>query len=346
MGYFVELKSLLKYFSFIGIAICIFPTSPCLAKEQKAASPKAIPFEVKGCINLLKERDFKAAIDMCKQATSKYPKNKYAWYGLGKAYSEMGEMKLAVSAFKRELALVPKEERIRVYSELSVTYMKMADVNNVIVCTNKILASEASSTDKWMYSKSSLFYLASMYSNQEKYKESLYYWDTAIGLMDKLTGDEYFYLNAAHTAKLAGDYPRALSYLLELPGPMKQRDNGIEIKLACQKADIYRLLKNYNKAEEKLNDALKIIQDCRGKELYNLADMRRFLDIEEATTYVFWGRLHYDKQDSNKAREYMRRAYDLVSPYKDLDSIGRQQAEYIQKEITLLETDDDRRRPR
>ena len=329
----------------IIVTICLSLSAPCLAKEQKKVNPQAIPFEVNGCFNLVNQGDFQAAVEMCKQATTKYPKNKYAWHSLGKAYSGMREYKLAAVAFKKELAFVPKEEALQVYSDLCGVYQRSDDINNVIVYTNKILASNVSKEDKWSYAHSHLYYLAANYLNQEKYRASLKYWDIAIGLMNKsnIHSNKSFFLHASQTAKRFGDYPRALAYLLELTGTIRQDDLSYA-SLSFQIGDIYRLMRNYDKAEENLSDAIDIIQGRRKKELNVTGDMKRFLDEQEATTYLFWGWLCHDKRENDKAKDYMKRAYDLIAKYKDLDPMGHRQEEYVLKEVNFLEKGDESQR--
>ncbi len=77
------------------------------------------------CFNYLNAGDYQRSIEAGKLAVKQYPNNTDAYFCLGKAYTETGQLNLAIDSFKKaEMYARTDKDLMYIYNWLGINYQE------------------------------------------------------------------------------------------------------------------------------------------------------------------------------------------------------------------------------
>ncbi|RMH06669.1 MAG: hypothetical protein D6699_02120 [Aquificota bacterium] len=93
------------------------------------------------CYTYLDAGDYRRAIEVGNQAVKRYPKNVDAYLCLGAAYTETGQIDLAIENFKKAEAYAKSDKDLMyIYSFLGLNYQRKDDLDNALLYHSKSLS--------------------------------------------------------------------------------------------------------------------------------------------------------------------------------------------------------------
>jgi tetratricopeptide (TPR) repeat protein len=274
--------------------------------------------EIDACINFLKAGDYKKAIEAGKLAVQKYPENSAAYYCLGEAYYNVGELNLAYENMKKAESLTNnKEDLIHIYNRIGLILLNMDNLDDAILYFMKSLIS-AKELNNIDMQASILNNIANVYYSKGELDKALSYLEESLSLQTNEKEKAVTYSNIANIYSGKGNYQKAIQYFrkaIEIDEKYGDYRNVSIYKLNL--GNTYREMKDYENAEKYLSEGLEGVKKVGDKNW-------------EATGYLYFGWLYRDKGDKKTAREYFTRAYNL---YKSIGAEGYAQDVLNEMEI-------------
>jgi tetratricopeptide (TPR) repeat protein len=263
--------------------------------------------EIEACRIFFKAGDYKRAIEVGKLAVKKYPKNSDAYYCLGKAYYEVGELKLAYENLKKAESLTSnKKELMYIYNKIGQILSRMGYLEDAFLYYSRSLslAKDLNNTD---LQASILNNIAGIYKDKGELDKALSYYEESLSLERNEKEKATIFNNIAVIYYAIGDYQKAVKYLQKAIEIDEKYGNYHEVaRDKLNLGDTYRKMKDYEKAEKYLFEGLEGVKKVGDKSW-------------EAIGYRNLGWLYRDKGDKKTAREYLTRAYNL---YKSIGAEG------------------------
>ncbi|MBX0310870.1 MAG: tetratricopeptide repeat protein, partial [Sulfurihydrogenibium sp.] len=262
---------------------------------------------IDACWTFNKAGDYKRAIEAGKLAVKKYPKNLDAYYCLGEAYYNIGELQLAYKNMEKAKRLTNKKEDLMyIYNKIGLILKEMGCLNAALLYHSKSLslAKELGDTDM---QGAILNNIAMIYKNKGELDKALSYYEESLSLRTNEKDKATTYNNIATVYDNKGDYQKAVEYFqkaIEIHEKYGDYHSASHDKLNL--GDTYRKMKDYENAEKYLSEGLEGVKKVGDK-------------FWEAYGYWCFGSLYRDKGDKKTAREYYTRAYNL---YKSIGAKG------------------------
>jgi len=261
--------------------------------------------EISKCWEFLGAWEFRKAIEAGKLAVEKYPKNSDAYYCLGEAYINVGELKLAYENMKKAESLTNnKKDLMYIYNKIGEILDMAHYFDDALVYYNKSLNLAKDLNDKNMQGVILKNIADVYYYNKKEFDKALDYYEKSLkNLQTNKNFKADIYTNAAFIYKKKGNYQKAVKYFLkaiEIDEEYKDYDRVSKNKLNI--GNTYREMGDYSNAEKYL---LEVVEDT-------IKRRNRWL---EAISYRYLGWLYRDKGDKKAARDYYNRAYNL---FKDM----------------------------
>jgi tetratricopeptide (TPR) repeat protein len=272
------------------------------------------------CWNFNKAGDYKRAIEAGKLAVKKDPYNSDAYYCLGKAYFNIGELKSAYENMKKAESLTNnKKDLMYIYNQIGLILDKMGYSNDALLYHSRSLslAKDLGNTDM---QATLLNNIANVYYNKGELDKALSYYEESLSLRTNEKDKAVTYNNIANTYDKKGDYQKAVEYLqkaIEIDEKYGDYHGASIDKLNL--GNTYRKMKDYENAEKYLSEGLEGVKKVGDK-------------YWEAVGYWYFGNLYRDKGDKKTAKEYYTRAYNL---YKSIGAEGYAQG--VLADIQALE---------
>jgi len=275
--------------------------------------------EVDACFNFNIAGDYKRAIEASQLAIKRYPYNADAYYCLGYAYYNIGELKLAYENMKKALSLTNNiKELMDIYNQIGMILTSMGYLDDALVYYNRSLNLAMDLGDTHMQA-ASLSNIAGIYDHKGELDKALSYYEESLNLTTNEKRKATTYNNIALLYDKKGDYQKAVEYFhkaIEIDERYGGYHRASLIKLNL--GAIYIEMKDYENAEKYLSEGLegvKMIGDKYG----------------EATGYEDLAWLYEDKGDKKTAKENYERAYNLFK------SIGAEKdAQDVLKEMKKI----------
>jgi tetratricopeptide (TPR) repeat protein len=271
-----------------------------LALKNKAYAETPID----ACINFNKAGDYKRAIEAGKLAVKKYPKNSDAYYCLGRAYFNIGELKLAYENMKKAESLTnKKEDLMHIYNKIGLILYKMGNLDDALLYQEKSL-SLAKELNDTKGQATVLIDIANIYLSKRELDKAVNYYNQSLDLQTGEKEKANIYLIIAAILLIKGDYQKTFENLqkaIEMFEKSGDYRNASMVKLNL--GAFYIRVKDYNNAEKYLSEGLEGVKNVGDKHW-------------EAMGYKFFGMLYRDKGDKKTAKEYYVRAYDLFKSIK------------------------------
>jgi tetratricopeptide (TPR) repeat protein len=251
------------------------------------------------CQTFIEAGNYKRAIEAGKLAVKKYPKDAEAYFCLGKAYYNVGELELAYKNMKKAESLTNNKKGLMyIYNKIGMILDGMGYSNDALLYYSKSLslAKDLGNTDM---QAATLNNIALIYSNKGELDKALSYYEESLSLT---TNEKYkapTYNNIALIYDKKGDYQKATQYFqkaIEINEKYGDYHGTSIAKLNL--GNTYRKMKDYENAERYLSEGLEGVKKVGDK-------------YWEAIGYEYLGRLYRDKGDKKTAREYFTRAYNL-----------------------------------
>jgi tetratricopeptide (TPR) repeat protein len=251
------------------------------------------------CWNFNKAGDYKRAIEAGKLAVKKDPNSVGAYYCLGNAYYNVGELKLAYENMKKAESLTNnKKDLMYIYNQIGMILDGMGYLDDALLYYSRSLslAKDLGNTDM---QATLLNNIALIYENKGELDKALSYYEESLSLM---TNEKYkapTYNNIAIIYYKKGDYQKTVEYsqkAIEIDEKYGDYHNVSMHKLNL--GAFYIKMKDYENAEKYLSEGLEDVKKIGDK-------------YWEATGYEYFGRLYGDKGDKKTAKEYYTRAYNL-----------------------------------
>jgi tetratricopeptide (TPR) repeat protein len=251
------------------------------------------------CFNFNDAGDYKRAIEAGQSAIKKYPKNSDAYYCLGEAYYNIGELKLAYENMKKAESLTNnKKDLMYIYNYTGLILYNMGYLDDALLYYSRSLslAKDLGNTDM---QATLLNNIANVYYSKGELDKALSYYEESLSLRTNEKDKAPTYNNIAIIYYKKDDYQKAVEYLqkaIEIDEKYEDYHNASIHKLNL--GDTYRKMKDYENAEKYLSEGLESVKKVGDK-------------YWEAHGYWYFGELYIDKGDKKTAREYYTRAYNL-----------------------------------
>ena len=255
--------------------------------------------EIDACWNFNKAGDYKRAIEAGKSAIKKYPKNSEAYFCLGRAYFNAGELNLAYENMKKAESLTSnKKDLMYIYNWTGSILKGMGNLDDALLYYSKSLSLAKDLGNTAMQAKL-LNNIASIYDDKGELDKALSYYEESLSLKTDEQHKATTYSNIAIIYDKKGDYQKAVEYFqkaIEIYEKYGDYRSVSAVKLSL--GDTYRKIKDYENAEKYLSEGLEGVKKIGDKHL-------------EAVGYDYFGWLYRDKGDKKTASEYFIRENDL-----------------------------------
>jgi tetratricopeptide (TPR) repeat protein len=254
---------------------------------------------IDACINFIKAGDHKRAIEAGKLAVKKYPKNSDAYYCLGEAYFNIGELKSTYENMKKAESLTNnKKDLMYIYNKIGLILYNMGYLDDALLYYSRSLslAKDLGNTDM---QATLLNNIAMIYDDKGELDKALSYYEESLNLTTNEKDKVNTYNNIALIYSEKGDYQKTVEYFqkaIEIAEKYGDYHKGSMLKLNL--GDTYRKMKDYENAEKYLSEGLEGVKKVGDK-------------YWEAVGYNYFGWLYRDKGDKKTARDYLTRAYNL-----------------------------------
>jgi tetratricopeptide (TPR) repeat protein len=275
---------------------------------------------IDACWTFNKAGDYKRAIEAGKLAVKKYPNSAGAYYCLGEAYDNIGELKLAYDNMKKAESLTNnKKDLIYIYNQIGLILNRMGYLDDALLYYSRSL-SLAKDLGNTAMQASILSNIADIYDKKGELDKALSYYQESLSLQANENYKARTYNNIAFIYDEKGDYQKAVEYLQKaIEIGEKYGDYHDVSKDKLNLGDTYRRMKDYENAEKYLSEGLEGVIKIGDK-------------YWEAAGYVYLAWLYIDKGEKRIAKEYYTRAYDI---FKSIGAVGKGQ--YILNEMKKLD---------
>jgi tetratricopeptide (TPR) repeat protein len=251
------------------------------------------------CINFIKAGDYKRAIEAGKLAVKKYPKNSRAYYCLGYAYYNVGELKLAYKNLKKAEGLTNnKKDLMYVYNKIGQVLNNMGKLDDALLYYNRSLSLARELGDTYMQA-SVLNNIAYIFDLKGEPNKAIGYYEESLSLQTNEKDKATTYNNIAVIYYNKGDYQKAVEYYqkaIEIDEKYGNYHGVSQDKLNL--GETYRKMKDYENAEKYLSEGLEGVKKVGDK-------------YWEATGWMSSGQLFEDKGDKKTALGCYILAYKL-----------------------------------
>ncbi len=275
---------------------------------------------IDACVNFIKAGDYKRAIEAGKLAVKKYPKNSDAYFCLGSAYYNVGELKLAYENMKKAESLTNnKEDLMYIYNWIGMILERMGYLDDALLYFSRSLslAKDLGNTDM---QADLLNNIAMIYHNKGELDKALSYYEESLSLQTNEKDKAATYNNIADIYNKKDDYQKAVEYFKKaIEIAEKYGDYHGVSKWKLNLGGTYIEMKDYENAEKYLSEGLEGVKKVGDK-------------YWEAYGYWYFGLLYRDKGDKKTAKEYFTRAYNL---FKSIGAEG--DAQGVLNEIKKLD---------
>jgi len=278
------------------------------------------------CVNFIKAGDYKKAIEAGKLAVKKDPYNSVAYFCLGSAYYNVGELKLAYENMKKAESLTNnKKDLVYIYNQIGVILEEMGYLDDALLYYSKSLslAKDLGNTDMQAVLLNNI---AIIYGYKGELDKALSYYEESLSLQtnEKDKAATYNNIAIAYIYNKKDDYQKAVEYFKKaIEIAEKYGDYHDVSKRKLNLGDTYRRMKDYENAEKYLSEGFEGVKKVGDK-------------YSEATGYLYFGLLYIiDKEDVKSAKEYFTRAYNL---FKSIGVEGNAQfVLYVLNEMKKLD---------
>ena len=267
--------------------------------------------EIDACFNFIEAGDYKRAIEAGQSAIKKYPYNVKAYFCLGYAYRNVGELKSAYDTMKKAESLANnKEVLMYIYNEIGLILYRMNRLDDALLYFNKSLSLTKDLGNTAMQADL-LNIIAGIYNYKGEIDKALSYFEESLSLKTNEKDKVAIYNNIALIYSKKGDYQKAVEYFqkaIEINEKYGDYHQASQSKLSL--GVIYREMKDYENAEKYLSEGLEGVKKVGDKNW-------------EVVGYWDFGLLYRDKGDKKTAKEYFTRAYNL---FKSIGAEGYAQS--------------------
>jgi len=171
---------------------------------------------IDACFNFNKAGDYKRAIEAGKLAVKKDSYNSDAYFCLGMAYYNVGELKLAYENMKKAESLTNnKEDLMYIYNWIGLILDKMHYLDDALLYYSRSL-SLAKDLGNTAAQASLLNNIAVIYDNKGELDKALSYFEESLSLKTDEEDKAVTYNNIARIYDKKGDYQKAVEYLKKL----------------------------------------------------------------------------------------------------------------------------------
>ncbi|MGC8735079.1 MAG: tetratricopeptide repeat protein, partial [bacterium] len=171
--------------------------------------------EIDDCNTYIDAGDYQRAIEAGKKVVKLYPKNVAAYLCLGRAYSESGQIDLAIDNLKKAESYAIKDEDLMfIYNFLGITYERKGDLDNALFYHSKSLNLAKKLGDR-NQEAFQLNNIAIIFYKKGELDKALEYYEESLRLKTNEKDKATIYNNIALVYVDKGDYKRAIEYLKE-----------------------------------------------------------------------------------------------------------------------------------
>jgi tetratricopeptide (TPR) repeat protein len=221
---------------------------------------------IDACINFIKAEDYKRAIEVGKLAVKKYPKNPKAYFCLGVAYYNIGELKSAYENMKKAESLTnKKEDLMHIYNKIGLILYKMNNLDDALLYQNKSL-SLAKELNDTKGQATALKGIASIYLGKRELDKAVNYYNQSLNLQTDEKEKANIYLTIAAILLIKGDYQKTFENLQKAIEMFEK--SGDYRHASMVKLDLgafYIRVKDYNNAEKYITEGLEGVKKAGDK---------------------------------------------------------------------------------
>jgi tetratricopeptide (TPR) repeat protein len=288
--------------------LSIFVLSLSLLVFENMASAKT---PIDACQTFSDSGDYKRAIEAGKLAVKKYPKDAEAYFCLGKAYYNVGELELAYKNLKKAEGLTNNKKGLMyIYNKIGQVLNNMGKLDDALSYYNRSLSLARELGDTYMQA-SVLNNIAYIFDLKGESNKAIGYYEESLSLTTNEKDKAPTYNNIAMIYYTKGDYQKAVEYFQKAIEIDEKYGNyhGVSI-LKLNLGNTYRKMEDYENAEKYLSEGLEGVKRVSDK-------------YWVATGCRYSGWFLKDKGDKKGAKEYYNLAYKL---YKSIGAEGYAQS--------------------
>lgn len=287
----------------------------------------ALAGEIDNCFDALKIKDFVRAVSVGRDAVLKFPRNSDAFYCLGQAYRETGQLQMAIPLLKRaERLAFNKQDLLFVVSQIGVAQQAAGDYTAAQSEFERALALARELRDAHMEA-SSLSNLAVALTRRGEYDQALAHYQEALALKEREEDRAVTYNNIGSVYHAKGDYDQAVrNYSRAIEISQNHGDHRALNKWRLNLADTFRKRGDFAEAEQMIK--------------LSLSQLRQEGDrLGEAAAHRYLGWLEADRGNRDLALAQLAQAASIYE-----QGGAKATAEQIRKEIADLRPAADTRR--
>jgi tetratricopeptide (TPR) repeat protein len=275
---------------------------------------------IEECAYYLKTGDYQRAIEAGQRAVELYPQNVDAYFCLGKAYYETGQIDLAIDNLKKAESYATKDYNLMfIYNHLGNNYEKKGDLDNALFYHSKSLNLAKKLGNREMEA-TELNNIAVIFHDKGDLDKALEYYKESLRLKTDEKDKDSNYNNIAYIYIDKGDYKSAIEYFKKaLEIDERYGDYHASGIIMLNLGDTYRKVKDFKSAYYYLSEGLKRVQKVGDK-------------YWEGTGFKYLGWYFRDKGDIKSAREYLNSAYEI---FKSIGAEGS--ASIVLKDLSELD---------
>jgi len=276
--------------------------------------------EVDACFNFNTAGDYKRAIEAGQLAIEKYPYNESAYYCLGHAYLNVGELKLAYENMKKAENLTNNiKELMYIYNQIGMILDGMGYSDDALLSYNRSLSLAMDLGDTHMQAVL-LSNIGGIYNDKGELDKALSYAEKSLNLTTNEKRKASIYSNIAIIYDEQGSYQKAVEYFHKAIEIHERYGDYHDVSIdKLNLGEAYRRMKDYENAEKYLSEGLEGAKKIGDK-------------YWEAVGYEYLAWLYKDKGDKKTAKENYKRAYNLFKSIK-----AEKDAQEVLKEMKKLD---------
>lgn len=255
--------------------------------------------DVDNCYSYLNGGDYPRAIESGRRAVRAAPRNGDAYFCLGRAYRQSGQLNDALESFRQsERYSSSKEDLMYVYNQLGMVVDDKGDSDSALNYYERSLGL-ARELDKRGMEGSLLNNIAMVFDNNDQLAKALDYYQQALALQSDEKGKASIYNNIALAYNKQGNFTRAVEQLQKaLDISLRHGDYHGAAKRLLNLGDTYRQKGDFAEAEKTILDGLEQIRKA-GDSYW------------EGVALKYLGWLYRDTGDRSAARRHLQAALDL-----------------------------------
>ncbi|PMP88531.1 MAG: hypothetical protein C0172_02505 [Caldisphaera sp.] len=261
--------------------------------------------DLQACFNQFNAGNYQQAVQYGQKAVIEYPKNPKAYFCLGKAYTQTGQIDKSIESFKKASEYDSNDHDLMyIYNWLGGLYEVKGDHSNALFYESKSLKLARRFGDVDV-EESDLNNMANIFADEGNDSKALEYYKKALELENGKSQTGAIYNNIANVYSDMHNYKKAIEYYKKAINVAEE--NGHYLRSGegmLNLGDTYREVKDFKDAKLYLEKGLERVKKVGNK-------------YWEGFGYRYFGLYYRDIGNKALAKEYLTKAYNIFKAIGD-----------------------------